>query len=391
MEVPPRAAPANRWPLVATISSMALLLPTGFAAAQAVLDRARADTEGVYHLPAFSVPPSQLASPEARAAAVEVARRVAAMPVTENPLNTSSLRKILEIRTAADAGRKRIVEEMRKTYAVTLEQQTIGGVPVDVVTPTAGVSSRNRNRVLINLHGGGMIFGSRYEGLVASIPIAATARMKVITVDYRMAPEHSFPAASEDVAKVYAQILKAYRPTEVGIYGCSAGAALTAQSVAWFLAHGLPVPGAISLDGGGAVWSPGGDSAYLAGGFMSGIPRYPESKSTSPAALEVYWGDADTRQALISPALHDGVIRRFPPTLVLNSTRDTALSSAVFTHSRLVATGARAELHVWEGVQHCFSYDPSLPESREAYAVVSDFFDRHLSTARETRHRVVPR
>lgn len=57
-----------------------------------------------------------------------------------------------------------------------------------------------------------------------------------------MAPEWYFPAASEDVAKVYRELLKSYRPENIGIYGCSAGAGLTSQAVAWFQTHGLPHP-----------------------------------------------------------------------------------------------------------------------------------------------------
>jgi monoterpene epsilon-lactone hydrolase len=72
-------------------------------------------------------------------------------------------------------------------------------------------------------------------------------------------------------------------------------------------------------------------------------------------------------------------LTRFPPTLIITSTRDTALSSAVYTHSQLVKLGIDAELHVWEGVLHAFfTTNPDLPETREAWEVVTKFFDKHL-------------
>jgi acetyl esterase/lipase len=83
-------------------------------------------------------------------------------------------------------------------------------------------------------------------GLVESIPIASVGAIRVITVDYREGPEYSFPAASEDLAAVYAALLKTYKPRNIGIYGCSAGGILTAQSVAWIGSHGMPSPGASS-------------------------------------------------------------------------------------------------------------------------------------------------
>lgn len=78
------------------------------------------------------------------------------------------------------------------------------------------------------------------------------------------------------------------------------------------------------------------------------------------------------------PAAVPGVLKRFPPTLVVVGTRDFALSSAVNLHSRLVAQGVDARLHVWEGGRHAFFYDVRVPESREVYRVVADFMIRML-------------
>jgi epsilon-lactone hydrolase len=70
---------------------------------------------------------------------------------------------------------------------------------------------------------------------------------------------------------------------------------------------------------------------------------------------------------------------KFPPTLIVTSTRDGAMSPAVFTHTQLVKLGVDAELHVWEGLVHgFFTSQPNLPESREVWDVVIRFFDKHL-------------
>src|SRR3546814_15188139 len=75
------------------------------------------------------------------------------------------------------------------------------------------------------------------------MPIAAIGRIKVISVDYRQGPDFTFPAASEDVAAVYRELIKQYDPRNIGIYGCSAGGLLTAQSVAWLIDTKMPLPG----------------------------------------------------------------------------------------------------------------------------------------------------
>ena len=80
--------------------------------------------------------------------------------------------------------------------------------------------------------------------MLESAPIASVGGYKVVSVNYRMAPEATHPPRVEDVATVYRELLKTYEPKHVGIYGCSAGGALTAQTAAWLPAHDLPQAGA---------------------------------------------------------------------------------------------------------------------------------------------------
>jgi acetyl esterase/lipase len=260
-------------------------------------------------------------------------------------------------------------------FPVTTETVTLGGVAVDVVVPSGGVRPRNEGRVLINLHGGGYGLGGRKTRLQESVSIAGHGGFKVVSVDYRMAPEHLFPAASDDVAAVYRALLEDYRPGDIGIYGCSAGGVLTHQAVAWFGAHDIPRPAAIaSVNAGGLPWL-WGDSrrtaAYLAGREFvdgGGIP---------------YLAESDLRGPLVSPAFHPDVLRDFPPTLIISGTRDNLLSTAVYSHAQLVKAGVVADLHVWETAVHCsISHgvvDPTVPETREAWDVMVRFFDRHLA------------
>lgn len=78
------------------------------------------------------------------------------------------------------------------------------------------------------------------------------------------------------------------------------------------------------------------------------------------------------------PSTNPIVLKRFPPTPVVVDTRDFALGSAVNLHSRLVANGVEARLHVWEGGRHVFFYNVRVPEVREVFRVIADFFAKRF-------------
>lgn len=214
------------------------------------------DADGTVRIPELTVPYSSLATAGAKQNFLDV--------LAARNLGSPASTDIKTVRKTLDDSRMRpVVERLRKIFPVTITPLTIAGIQVDVIEPADGVAMRNRNRLLVNLHGGGFIVGARYGGQQESIPIASLGKFKVITVDYRMAPEHKFPAASEDVAAVYRALLKQYRPEDIGIYGCSAGGMLTAESAAWFQVDGLPRPGALGIFGAGAVIGKWGDSNFM--------------------------------------------------------------------------------------------------------------------------------
>src|SRR3546814_18826353 len=96
-----------------------------------------------------------------------------------------------------------------------------------------------------------MLVGGRYGGQLESIPVSSMGRIKVVTVDSRMAPEHSYPAAEEDVIAVYRDFLKTYRDEYIGLYGCSAGASLKGSVVAKLVPSGQPKNGEVGQFGHG--------------------------------------------------------------------------------------------------------------------------------------------
>lgn len=312
-------------------------------------------------------PPSVHISPEAQQSMVAIREQMS--PHMKDMLtgDTNTRRAILDEHFFGPR-----IEEARRLYPVGEEVLTIEGVYTEVFTPSGGVPQKNADRILINLHGGGFSMGARTEGRLESIPVAHVGKIKIVSVDYRQGPEHHFPAASEDVATVYRHLLKSYSPENIGIFGCSAGGMLTAQSMAWFNAHDLPRPGAIGIFCAGAGEFGTGDAATITKAFGADF--------SSGQEIEYFSGER-WDNPLIGPQEHPEVLARFPPTLLITSTRDGALSSAAITHQRLVAEGVKAELYVYEGLHHYFFADTGLPESRHVFNVITGFFDRELGTS----------
>lgn len=329
------------------------------------------------HTLSLDLPLSRFLGPEARAALSRQSKELAQLE-SMCPVKFGSIASAKDIVVYRGCQEKYFysiaIARLRARYNVTIQPRRIGGVGTEEFTPVDGVPEENRHRVLINLHGGDFMFGARWGGQLESIPIAALGKIRIVSVDYRMAPEHKFPAASEDVASVYKVLLKEYKPESIGIYGCSAGGVLTAESVAWILKEGLPPPGAVGMFCGGAWPNAGGDSEHFAMAFAGGEAS---ASSVTSKAL-AYFQDQDLMNPLAFPGLAPEVMARFPASLLITSTRDFVMSSVVVTHAQLVRLGVRADLHVWEGVDHAFLYDPELPESREAYDVIARFFHTHL-------------
>jgi acetyl esterase/lipase len=314
----------------------------------------------------LELPPSSLLTAEQRVAAArsEAESKALRACIHSAGKNIAAIRKCVDQSTAAT------VDRQKALYKVRIESQTVAGVETEVFMPMAGVPENHRNKLLINLHGGGFGVGWPFVAQLESIPIAALGGYKVMSVNYRMAPEHKFPAAVEDVTALYRELLRSYEPGNIGVYGCSAGAVLTAEVVARIQKDNLPRPGAIGMLCAAAAFWGEGDSGYI-GAAILGVK--PDSIHSS-----AYFQPADPNDPLVFPARSPEVLARFPPSLLVSSTRDKALSSVVFTHSQLVKLGVKAELHVWEGLGHGFFSDPDLPQSREVYDVVVSFFNSQL-------------
>ena len=353
---------------IATFANLAAFLSTGVAKADSGASQGpTVDMNGIVHVPAIDVPFSSFASGESKKAFVKRSTGSGDGPPAGADIKT--------LREFYNKYNEVLAARAKELYPVDIKPRVIGGVRTEVITPKDGIAAKNRNRVLINLHGGAFLWGEGAGGEEESVPIASIGRITVITVAYRQGPEFKFPAASEDVAAVYQELLRTHAPSNIGIYGCSAGGILTAESIAWFQKRKLPGPGAIGTFCGSASGF-GGDSVYVAFPLSAQTPLV--GARTGELSFSPYFSAASTADPLVLPINSSEVLAKFPPTLLLAGSRDFAASSLFNTQAALTKVGVETELHIWDGMWHAFFIDPDLPESKEVYGVIVKFFDRHL-------------
>jgi len=193
------------------------------------------------------------------------------------------------------------VAKLLKRYPVRIEGQTISGVRTFVVLPEY-LPEENRNRILVHVHGGAYVFFGGEAGVGEAILAAYHGKMKVVSVDYRMPPDHPFPAAPDDTVAVYKELLKTYKPHDIAIFGTSSGGGLAAATILRMRDLNIPLPAAVGL---GTPWvdiTRTGDTLHtneqiddvlvVSGGLLD-------------AAAKLYAGSIDMKNPLVSPVYGD--------------------------------------------------------------------------------------
>ena len=268
-------------------------------------------------------------------------------------------------RAAAVFRLRPLVKARAKRFGVTVTRDRIAGVRVKRVR-RSGADAGDR-RLLINFHGGGFSVdaGSSSE----TIPIVGLTGIPAVSVLYRMAPEHPFPAAVDDALAVYRDALRERPASAIGVYGTSAGAILTLQLLARVKAEGLPMPAAAG------VFSGAGDLSVV--GDCEGYLTPMIGARAAREVLDDYCVGTPRTDPLLSPTFGD--LTGFPPCMLMTSTRDHLLSHTVMADLSLRQAGVAVDLRVYEGLVHAFWAWIECPETEIALAAQAEFFARHLA------------
>jgi len=321
-------------------------------------DSARFDADGTAHVTRV-IPMPNTVSPEAQ-------KWLASLDYP-TPANQT----LEQQRAATDQWRKKDSAEARRIFPVNVEEKIIAGVRTDIITPLE-TPEENRGRVLINLHGGGFVTDS--GSLIEGVPIANLARIKVVSVYYRLAPEFPFPAAVDDVVAVYRELLKDHKPKSVGIFGTSAGAILTGEVAVKLKQLGEPLPGALGMFSTLADYTRPADSQNIF--TLNGLPGRLEPKNPKEPFPDRYSVGTDRKDPVLSPLYAD--LHGFPPSLLVTSTRDLLLSNTTIFHRALLKAGVDAQLVVYEALPHAFWYHFEFPETHETLQLMAGYFTQKL-------------
>lgn len=263
---------------------------------------------------------------------------------------------------------------LRQQMDVTIEPGVVAGVKVFTVTPRE-IAEPNRHRLLVHVHGGGYVMYPGEAGVGEAVLMAGRGHIKVVSIDYRMAPDFPYPAAIDDAMAVYKALLQANDAKRMGIFGTSSGGAMTMIMVLRAKAEGVQLPAAIAV---GTPWSDmtkTGDTYFTNDGLDSYLVSM---DGWAGDAATLYANGHDLKDPMLSPLYGD--LHGFPPTILTTGTRDLFLSNTVRVHRKLREAGVTADLNVFEGMSHAqylLAFDS--PESKEHFAELTAFFDKYLA------------
>lgn len=254
---------------------------------------------------------------------------------------------------------------------VVTERIDAGGVPAEWVDWPGAAD----DAVMLYLHGGGYVFGGPDSHRDLAWRLAKEAGLRVLVADYRLAPEHQFPAAVDDATACYRFLLEqGFTPDRIVVAGDSAGGGLAAALIVNLKNLGMALPAATLLI------SPWVDLAKTGASLYENADK---DAMLSPEAItrfaDFYLGDTNPKAPLASPIFAD--LTEFPPTLVLVGSTEVLLSDSQTLVEKINASGGSAQLEIWPKMPHVFPLLAAIiPEGRKAVVQMGEFVRSHLNT-----------
>jgi acetyl esterase/lipase len=257
---------------------------------------------------------------------------------------------------------------------------TLGGVPASLITAPQSARQSDLRRHILFLHGGAYIAGSAliYRHVTWRFAVAAEARLAAI--DYRLAPEHPFPAALDDAAAAWRGLLdEGADPRHSAVIGDSAGGGLALALALRSRDEGVPLPAAI------VALSPWTDLAITGPSCWQNTVFDPVLKSGDLSMLAAqYLGRADPHNPYASPLYGDP--RGLPPTLFQVGSDEILRDDSERMAERMREAGCDVTLEIWPRMPHVWhGFAPVLPEARRAIARIGDYIRRRTATESSAR------
>jgi acetyl esterase/lipase len=267
----------------------------------------------------------------------------------------------MKIKVAADAQYAAAIKGLAGSLRADVETVRTEDATIHVASPETSIQP---DCAFLDFHGGALVFGGGEACRAQARMQADRHGARCYGVDYRMPPEHPYPAALDDAVSAYRYVLERHAPSRIIIGGRSAGGNLAVALLLRARDEGLPLPAGLILFSPQVDLTESGDSFQV--NQMVDV--------VLPGSLmrnnELYAGGADLSHPYLSPLFGD--FSGFPPTFLQSGTRDLFLSNAVRMHRALRRADVDAELHVFEAMPHG-GFQGNTPEDHELAAEVSRF------------------
>jgi monoterpene epsilon-lactone hydrolase len=266
------------------------------------------------------------------------------------------------IQAANDEAKEARADDKAKTFGVTYRETEIAGIPVVEVTPANLVST---DKIAVYTHGGAYTLNSAKAVIESAMFFAAKTGLRVIAVDYTLAPRSKWQQTTDEVISVFKALAKqGFTPDDIVLYGDSAGGGLAAGVTLKMRDLGMEMPAALVL------WSPWADISETGDTYVTlrdAEPYYTYEHVLGPSAL-AYADAEDQKNPYVSPVYGD-FTQGFPPTLIQGGTKEIFLSNFIRLYQGLDQAGQTVKLDIYEGMPHVFV--PTLPESSESQAAIA--------------------
>jgi len=253
---------------------------------------------------------------------------------------------------------------------VTCEPVQVGSIAAEWIVPPEAAS----DRVILYLHGGGYVMGSIATHRATIARIARASKARALALEYRLAPEHKFPAAVEDSVAAYKWLIaQGYKPGKIVIAGDSAGGGLTLATLLSIRDSKLPMAAA------GVAISPWADLEGTGDSFKTRAHRDPMVGSGNLGGMaKHYIGEQDPKHPLASPIHAD--YHSIAPLLIQVGDAETLLDDSNRVASRAKEHGVTVELEVWDDMIHVWhAFAKILPEGQQAIDKIGKFVLAHTA------------
>jgi len=266
------------------------------------------------------------------------------------------------LQRANDEAKEPSADKKAAAFGVTFKEISIAGIPVIEVIPAKLASTK---KIAVYTHGGAYVLNSAKAVIESAMFFAAETGLRVLAVDYTLAPHSKWQDTIEDVIGVFKALAnQGYAPGDIVLYGDSAGGGLAAGVTLKMRDLGMDMPAALVL------WSPWADISETGDTYVTlrdAEPFFTYEHVLGPAAL-AYADAKDHKNPYVSP-VYGEFGQGFPPTLIQGGTKEIFLSNFIRLYQALDQAGQTVKLDIYEGMPHVFV--PIMPESAESQAAIA--------------------